>query len=127
MEKQKSTQLGGVLPTFAMKSHAVNVPRVVDKVLQKVKIEDIDAIAVTNRPGLNGSLLMGRNYAQYLCYKFKKRKWFVLPYFQWLTYFTTAMIPIHHMEAHALTPRLTNEVNKTLRIYECTKSDRFFL
>ena len=36
------------------------------------------------------------------------------------------MIPIHHMEAHALTPRLTNEVNKTLRIYECTKSDRFF-
>ena len=74
LEKQKSTQLGGVLPTFAMKSHAVNVPRVVDKVLQKVKIEDIDAIAVTNRPGLNGSLLMGRNYAQYLCYKFKKRK-----------------------------------------------------
>ena len=50
----------------------------------------------------------------------------MLSYFQCLTYFTTAMIPIHHMEAHALTPRLTNEVNKTLRIYECTKSDRFF-
>ena len=70
-----------------MKSHAVNVPRVVDKVLQKVKIQDIDAIAVTNRPGLNGSLLMGRNYAQYLCYKFKKRKLFVLSYFQWFNLF----------------------------------------
>ena len=51
----------------------------------------------------------------------------MLFYFQWFNlYHSTAMIPIHHMEAHALTPRLTNEVNKTLRIYECTKSDRFF-
>ena len=57
-----------------MKSHSINVPKVVNEVLKDVKIEDIKAIAVTNRPGLNGSLLMGRNYAQYLCYKFKKRK-----------------------------------------------------
>ena len=74
LEKQNTTQLGGVLPTYAMKSHAVNVPKVVDQVLQDVKIADIDAIAVTTRPGLNGSLIIGRNYAQYLCYKFKKRE-----------------------------------------------------
>ena len=123
LEKQKSTQLGGVLPTFAMKSHAVNVPKVVDQVLQDVKIEDIDAIAVTNRPGLNGSLLMGRNYAQYLCYKFQKRTFelIIVMYtiFNVITSFKIAMIPIHHMEAHALTPRLTNEVQISENFYKC--------
>ena len=66
--------MGGVLPTFAMKGHAKNVPKTVNQVLEKVPIEGIKAIAVTNRPGLNGSLIIGRNYAQYLCHKHKKRK-----------------------------------------------------
>ena len=57
-----------------MKRHAQALPKVVNEVLEKVPIENIDAVAVTNRPGLNGSLVMGRNYAQYLCYKYRKRK-----------------------------------------------------
>ena len=71
---QSTAKLGGVVPTFAMKAHAQAVPKTVNQVLEKVAIEDIKAIAVTNRPGLNGSLIIGRNYAQYLCYKHKKRK-----------------------------------------------------
>ena len=91
--KQSSAKLGGVLPTVAMKSHAQAVPKVVDQVLDKVDISQIEAIAVTNQPGLQGSLIMGRNYAQYLCKKHQK-----------------PMIPIHHMEAHALTARLTESL-----------------
>ena len=71
--KQSVAKMGGVLPTFAMKIHAKNVPKVVDKVLESVGMESIDAIAVANRPGLKGSLVMGTHYAQYLCYKYKKR------------------------------------------------------
>ena len=72
--KQSHSRLGGVIPTIAMKRHAQALPKVVNEVLEKVPIEKIDAVAVTNRPGLNGSLVMGRNYAQYLCYKYRKRK-----------------------------------------------------
>ena len=72
--KQSHSRLGGVIPTIAMKRHAQALPKVVNEVLEKVPIENIDAVAVTNRPGLNGSLVMGRNYAQYLCYKYRKRK-----------------------------------------------------
>ena len=71
---QTHAKLGGVLPTIAMKSHAKGVPKAVNQVLEKISIKDIEAIAVTNRPGLKGSLLMGCRYAQYLCYKHRKRK-----------------------------------------------------
>ena len=63
-----------------MKRHAQALPKVVNEVLEKVPIENIDAVAVTNRPGLNGSLVMGRNYAQYLCYKYRKRKFIRMVY-----------------------------------------------
>ena len=66
--------MGGVNPTQAMKAHAIAVPKIVKEVMDKVSMEAIEAVAVTNRPGLKGSLIIGRNYAQYLCYKFKKRK-----------------------------------------------------
>ena len=71
---QSSAKLGGVNPTLAMKAHAQAVPKTVKEVLDKVSMEAIEAVAVTNRPGLKGSLIIGRNYAQYLCYKYKKRK-----------------------------------------------------
>lgn len=93
LASQSSAKFGGVIPTYAMKNHAINVPKVVEQVLKSCPIEDIDAVAVTTHPGLKGSLVIGRNYAQYLCHKYQK-----------------PMIPIHHMEAHALTPRLTNVV-----------------
>ena len=71
---QSSAKMGGVNPTQAMKAHAIAVPKIVKEVMDKVSMEAIEAVAVTNRPGLKGSLIIGRNYAQYLCYKFKKRK-----------------------------------------------------
>lgn len=52
-------------------------------------MKDLSAIAVTNRPGLRGSLLVGTEYAKKLAGMLQK-----------------PLIPIHHMEAHALTARL---------------------
>ena len=78
-----------------MTFHAQRIAGVVSDCLSKagVRVEDLTAIAVTNRPGLKGPLIVGTDYAKYLCMKHK------LP-----------MIPIHHMEAHALTARLLTPV-----------------
>jgi len=54
---------------------------------------DIDAIAVTNRPGLVASLTIGVRYAKHLARTYQK-----------------PLIPIHHMEAHALTARINNAI-----------------
>lgn len=57
-----------------------------------LSINDVDAIAVTSRPGILLSLTVGIRYAKHLSRKYKK-----------------PLIPIHHMEAHALTARLENQ------------------
>lgn len=57
---------GGVVPEIASREHLEKIDPVVDEALSKasVDIADIDAIAVTNGPGLIGSLLVGVNYAK---------------------------------------------------------------
>lgn len=46
---------GGINPILAHEMHRNNIVRVVDETLQasNILIEDVDAIAVTNRPGNN--------------------------------------------------------------------------
>lgn len=75
--------------------HEQNIDDVVTRTLQQAQVglEDLDAIAVTTRPGLSLSLLVGMNYAKELSRRSSK-----------------PLIPIHHMEAHALTARITNKV-----------------
>ena len=52
---------GGIVPEIAARSHIESVIPVIKQALSDAKCEwpDIDAIAVTNRPGLIGSLLIG--------------------------------------------------------------------
>lgn len=78
-----------------MDFHRENIERIVTESLHqaKIKVDDLDAIAVTNRPGLNMSLLIGLRYAKHLARKHKK-----------------PLIPIHHMEAHALMARMEHDV-----------------
>ena len=54
-------QYGGVVPEIAARSHIEVVNPVIEEALEKADCswEDIDAIAVTNGPGLSGSLLIG--------------------------------------------------------------------
>ena len=63
-------EYGGVVPEIASRSHLEKIAGIVDHALQQAEctIEDIDAIAVTNRPGLVGSLLVGVCFAKALAW-----------------------------------------------------------
>lgn len=84
-------------------------------------ISDLSGIAVTNRPGLPLSLIIGVRYAKHLARKYDK-----------------PLIPIHHMEAHALTALMNNNVKypflcllasggHSLLVYVKTVSEFFLL
>ncbi|MDP2194106.1 MAG: tRNA (adenosine(37)-N6)-threonylcarbamoyltransferase complex transferase subunit TsaD, partial [Alphaproteobacteria bacterium] len=89
-------EYGGVIPEIAARNHLHALPRIVDDALSQAKctLSDIDAIAVTSGPGLIGGVLIGVLYAQGLAIALKK------PCFG-----------INHLEGHALTPRLTHDID----------------
>jgi N6-L-threonylcarbamoyladenine synthase len=60
----------GVVPEIASRAHIENILPVVNEALAqaKVTLTGLDAIAVTNRPGLIGSLLIGVTAAKTLCW-----------------------------------------------------------
>ena len=76
--------------------HVENIENIVETALANanVDISSLDAIAATVKPGLPLSLVVGTNYAKDLCKKWNKK-----------------FIPIHHMEAHALTARMIEQVD----------------
>jgi N6-L-threonylcarbamoyladenine synthase len=59
-------QYGGVFPEVASRQHIKTVYGVVDQALQQahMTLQEIDAIAVTQGPGLAGSLVVGLNMAK---------------------------------------------------------------
>jgi N6-L-threonylcarbamoyladenine synthase len=89
--KKNSQWSGGVWPNLAKRLHSENLIYAVSDCIEQMPNgwSDIDAIAVATRPGLEICLYEGINFAKLLLKKYK------LPF-----------IPIHHMEAHALTSRL---------------------
>ena len=76
---------GGVVPEIASRQHVKNITIVIEECLEKanMKMEDIDAIAVTYGPGLIGSLLIGLEAAKTLAYIYKK-----------------PLVPVHHIAGH---------------------------
>ena len=65
---------GGVVPEIASRHHVKNITIVLEECLQKahMKMEDIDAIAITYGPGLIGSLLIGLEAAKTLSFIYNK-------------------------------------------------------
>ena len=63
-------QYNGVVPEIASRIHTEWIRPVVKEALKEagLKKEDIDGVAVTNRPGLIGSLLVGVNFAKSFAY-----------------------------------------------------------
>lgn len=82
-------KFGGVMPSLAQRMHEERIDWVIYKALTsaKTRIEDVDAIAVTNGPGLSIALGVGINKARELSNKYKKR-----------------LISVNHIEAHLLSP-----------------------
>ncbi|MCZ2443516.1 MAG: tRNA (adenosine(37)-N6)-threonylcarbamoyltransferase complex transferase subunit TsaD [Flavobacteriales bacterium] len=80
-------QYGGVVPELASRAHQANIIPVVHEALAQAKIKknQLSAIAVTEGPGLLGSLLVGVSFAKGLAQALQ------IP-----------LIAIHHMQAHIL-------------------------
>ncbi len=76
---------GGVVPEIASRNHTLAITAVFEETLKKAKmtLNDIDAIAVTYGPGLNGSLLVGIEAAKALSFATGK-----------------PLIPVNHMAGH---------------------------
>jgi N6-L-threonylcarbamoyladenine synthase len=72
-QDQIHTRFGGVVPELASRKHLESIVPVVDEALERagVALRDIDLIAVTQGPGLIGSLLVGFSYAKALSYSTK--------------------------------------------------------
>lgn len=67
-------QYGGIIPEIASRRQLECITPVVDEALAKanVSFDDIDAIAVTQEPGLIGSLLVGISFAEGLAVSLNK-------------------------------------------------------
>lgn len=73
-QMQTHASFGGVVPEIASRMHTENITMVLEETLKKanMKVSDVDAIAVTYKPGLLGSLLVGIEFAKVLSYVYKK-------------------------------------------------------
>ena len=60
---------GGIVPEVASRQHTLSIIPIIQAAIHKSGVEwqDLDAIAVTNGPGLAGSLLTGVNVAKAIC------------------------------------------------------------
>eukprot|EP00075_Anas_platyrhynchos_P000584 XP_005011457.2 probable tRNA N6-adenosine threonylcarbamoyltransferase, mitochondrial isoform X1 [Anas platyrhynchos] len=94
-QREVHLKTGGIIPHVAQQLHRENIEQVVKEALSVsgVSVNELTAIATTVKPGLALSLEVGLDYSLKLVNKYQK-----------------PFIPIHHMEAHALTIRLTNQV-----------------
>ena len=87
-------KFGGVVPELASRAHMQNIVPVVDIALKTAgcTVEEIDAIAFTQAPGLIGSLLVGTQFAKSLSLALDK-----------------PLIAVHHMQAHVLANLIPDE------------------
>ena len=80
-------QYGGVVPELASRAHLQAIIPVVDEALQNANVclDEIDAFAFTQAPGLIGALLVGAEFAKSLSLACNK-----------------PLIAVHHMQAHVM-------------------------
>jgi N6-L-threonylcarbamoyladenine synthase len=81
------TKFGGVVPELASRAHQKHILPVVDTALKaaKINLNQLDAIAFTQGPGLLGSLMVGISFAKGLALSLNK-----------------PLIGVNHMQAHIL-------------------------
>lgn len=84
---------GGVVPEIASRRHCENITGVVAEAIEKagITLSDIDAVAVTNAPGLIGALLVGVNFAKGLALTLGK-----------------PLIAVHHIKGHIAANYITH-------------------
>ena len=88
---------GGVVPELASREHLRAIEPVVDEACRQasVNLHDVDAIAVTEGPGLVGSLLVGLVYGKALALAMKK-----------------PLVGVNHLEGHIHAVLLQNKIDR---------------
>lgn len=86
---------GGVVPEIAARAHVAQLDAVIAQALDeaKVQLHELDAIAATGGPGLIGGVIVGCMTGKAIASVTGK-----------------PFIAVNHLEGHALTARLTNDV-----------------
>lgn len=86
---------GGVVPEIASRMHTESITLVLEDVLKNsgMKIEDMDAIAVSYAPGLMGCLLVGIEFAKTLAFVYNK-----------------PLIAVNHIAGHIYANNLTEKM-----------------
>ena len=84
---------GGVVPEIASRAHVEACDRVIDEALRaaNMRLQDVDALAVTYGPGLVGALLTGVSCMKGLSYAANK-----------------PLIPVNHIEGHVSANYISN-------------------
>ncbi|SEB51953.1 O-sialoglycoprotein endopeptidase [Nitratireductor aquibiodomus] len=87
---------GGVVPEIAARAHVEALDGVIKAALDEagLSLQDIDGIAATGGPGLIGGLIVGLTTAKAIAAASGK-----------------PLIPVNHLEGHALTARLTDGID----------------
>lgn len=88
-------KFGGVVPEIASRSHVENITIVIEECIVKanMKMDDMDAIAVTYGPGLAGALIVGVEAAKTLAMIYNK-----------------PLIAVHHIAGHIYANRLVKKL-----------------
>lgn len=86
---------GGVVPEIASRSHLEKIHLIVQRALDQAgaTLDDIDVIAVTSKPGLPGSLLIGLCFGKSMAWARNKK-----------------FIGVDHLEGHAFSAQIENTV-----------------
>ena len=87
--------IGGVVPEIASRSQLDKIAPIITAALEQagIRLVDIDVVAVTNKPGLAGSLLVGLCFAKAIAWAEQKK-----------------LIGVNHMEGHIFSVFLEHNV-----------------
>ena len=89
-------RFGGVVPEIACRAHLEALIPVLSDALDQAQysLDDVDAIAVTNRPGLVGALLIGTSAAKALAWAARK-----------------PLLAVDHVQAHIYAAHVTDDLD----------------
>jgi len=86
---------GGVVPEIAARAHLAHLPALVERVMRQsgLRYDDLAGVAASSGPGLIGGLIVGAGFAKGIAVARG-----------------TPFVAVNHLEAHALTVRLTDQL-----------------
>ena len=89
-------EFGGVVPELAARSHVEKIDLITKRAIDEsgIKMEEVDAVAVTAGPGLVGCLSVGLSFGKAIAASLNK-----------------PFIAVNHLEGHALSPKLNSKLS----------------